>query len=274
MRRSRKSEPDLLDRLKTGANPFGGIGNRRFLDLLADGEQHFVCYNAVGEAEHLDVTDLGVTIRSLSTIRFPVGVSFWEWEPNGTERLPPLRKNSVPTRCGFLVIADQSGQRGMLHYADYRPRMKLHGRPMAIVYPVSLTFDLRDDCASPDTPLFFGDESHYARQPDLPPEALTAFDVEASPKDAAALMSHFGAMPSPLYKNNPEQAFPQDVSLYSSKDWELFQSLANDLIHEATPFMCMQLLIRASHVRSWTTDHGSGTGVRKITLYDTEVLTT
>lgn len=268
----RLAQPELLGRLRKGANPFGGSGASRFLQLLGDGSHHFIKYNAVGEAEHLDVTDVGVTIKSLASIRFPGGASFWEWEPNGTERLPPLSESRVPTRCGFLVIADGTGQRGILHYADFRPGEKVLGRFMAPVYPVSVRFDLRDNCNAPPSALLTDDERVYAQHPELPLDELTAFDTETSARDAAAFMRHFGFIPSPLYKNDPVSCFPQDTAAFTATNWELFRNLADDLIHEVTPFMCMQLLIRAPHIRTWRTSSGKKRGRSPVTFYDTEAL--
>jgi len=271
MTASASPQPELLDALRRGANPFGIVGTRRFLQLLGNGTHHLILHDAVGEAEHLDVTDLGVTIRSLASIRFPTGTSFWEWEPNGAERLAPLSENNIPKRCGFLVVADGTGQRGILHFADYRPGQKIHGRSLAMVFPVSITFDLRDECAQPHSILSMGDETHYADQPDLPVDQMTAFDMETSPQEAAAFMRHFGAIPSPLYKADPRLAFPQNEAAFDPRQWELFRSLTNDLIHEVTPFLCMQLVIRSSAIRQWHLERKRGRLCFQVQVYDLEV---
>lgn len=68
-------------------------------------------------AENLRTEDLGVTVTSTDQARLPSGPSWWEWNARIPGRISELRPNDMDCdRTGALVLADESGRRGTMHF--------------------------------------------------------------------------------------------------------------------------------------------------------------
>jgi hypothetical protein len=244
-------KPELLERIRSDGTWHGNVGSQLMMAMLGSGSRHLVGYRATGAAERLRVHDVGITVRSFASIRFPAGVSWWEWVPNGSERIVSRIPESVPDRCGMLVIADTSGQRGMMHYAEHRPLMDNHGtaRPS----PAAITFDINNDPRPVQSILPCGDASIYrAIVPFRVGEKTSVFD-EPDPVDQGWLARQFGIVRSPLHRDDPRNSpFPDHLSEYSDDQRELLRCFNYALTVEAITLCCIMLVISAESTDRWT----------------------
>ncbi|NIE81418.1 hypothetical protein [Asaia sp. As-1742] len=263
--------PVLLDKMRQGTNPFGEIAKSRFLALLDNGPRFLLGRHASAEAEFMRVNDYGVTIRSFSSLRFPSGPSFWEWIPDFTERLPAEDTLTVPDRCGFLVVADPDGQRGILHFVSHMPAMGTKASPVVYIPPIALRFDITCGDRPVDTIMRLPTAQELEeqwRERNRDQGELTALETEARIEDAVALLNRFGAIVSPLYRHDDACPIPSNPALFSSMHWEFFHDEMNDAAFNASVLLCMMLVARSPRAVRWRS-HEAGRKSRRFIATET-----
>ncbi len=165
--------------------------------------------------ETIRTEDLGVTVRSLSEARLPVGKSWWEWSPAIPGRLPPETIQSKIDMVGVLVDVDETGQRGVMQMAIRMPNLVLNGKVAVMVMPICLTFDIREDAEPVDSLLASPDPQDVRQRLDQVRDPTVA-EMEACSVTSAILSRRFGVVRSRYYKLS--QPMDQETTLVMAQE--------------------------------------------------------
>lgn len=165
-------------------------------------------------ADDLRSEDLGVTVVSLAGAGVPPGLTWWEWDAQLPNNIPPELGQLDVERTGALVRADASGRRGTMHFACCG--VEAGGRPgrRIEILPLAINFDWRDDFEAPHSLLERASVDDVRRHHAADPYP-TLGQAEASPVFTAALTRRFGVAESPYVAKDYARA----TGIRGSEPW-------------------------------------------------------
>ena len=213
--------------------------HRLFYDVLA--AQRFVFTRRFAAlAEQTRTEDVGVTVTSLSKAKLLRGLTWWEWDPRITGRLPLQPGDMDCDRSGVLIRADESGLRGTMHVVASG---RFDGNPEIgeAIIPLACHFDWRDDYETPAS-LLARVSVADAREALAGVCEPTLAEKEVSPAFFAELSNRFGLTVSPY--NGADIARTLGVEWY--RDQTILQAFVKDVIQDASFVLAAAIVLRTA----------------------------
>ena len=199
-------------------------------------------------AEDLRISDLGVTIHSFEMGVPHPGTTWMEWDAAVEGRNPPLPHQTPYERVGVLIEADDTGQRGQI--AVLAKTLPVEGSGAdAIMAPVVMTFDLREDFEPPASIMARPSADQIRRALAARPDPTTA-ELELSPVEAAAMERWFGIVENPYLAADLQEALGTGDGPWHEAHPDLLDTTAEEVTHDATLALCAFIVTRTVAVET------------------------
>lgn len=159
-------------------------------------------------ADHVRVHDIAVSIESPTIGVFLPGRTWWEWDVS--QAGGSFQKSLEPAdRVGMLVIADETGKRGIIQPVLRYPLEELQWHRIEI-FSLCLGFDLHQDAPPVKSVLQAATAADIAERVRTTTH-LTPADRAALPDVTARFGQHFGTVPSAYYPQEERDRMPSSI---------------------------------------------------------------